>query len=183
MATGRKRRDWSALSAKIIPPEGFEDWTLVEQRLFMLARGVSPPVSIREMADELELTLGECVEMLDRRDMRNAHPPARVAVGDFLRLIETAAKKILVAMDTAKIADADLRSLGTVFRELINSRALLLGEPTTIVGVDHRKAMNDVVQMMLVEATRRGIGITSDPSTGKLLVRRPATLDVTERAP
>lgn len=182
MGLAKKRRDWSALEGKIVPPDGWEDWTPVERQLFCLVRGVTPPLSIRAIADELDLSLAEAVSMIDAREMRTSNPPARVPVGDFLRLIETAAKKILVAMDTAKVQDADLKALGSVFRELINSRALLLGEPTTIVGVDHRRAMNDVVQMMLAEAGRRGIGIVPDPHRpGAVLVRRPVVIDAQGR--
>lgn len=173
----RKKRDWEALENRVAIPEGWDDWPQTERQLFLLVRGASPAISIKEMADELDLSLAETVEMIDRREMRTTKPPARVPVGDFLKLIETAAKKVITAMDSRKIEDADLKSLGAVFRDLINTRAVLLNEPTVIVGVDHRRAMNDAVQMVIAEAMRRGMGISTDPH-GSVLVRRPAAIDV-----
>jgi len=179
MAAAATRRNWERLEGKIVPPDRWSEFTLAERKVFCLLRGLSDPPSVQEIANELDLTIGEVQEIIDRHEMRAAAPAKRVPVGTFLRLIETAAERVLLAMDKRRVDQADMKSLGSVFRELINARALLLGEPTQIVGSDHRRAMNRVVEDMLLEARRRGIEIGIDQSTGAVVARRPVqTLDV-----
>jgi hypothetical protein len=180
MAAARKTRDWKALERKVVPPEGWEDWTPTEKNLFLLVRAVSPPLAIKDIADELDLSLSETVSMLDRREMRTSVPAARVPVGEFLKLLETACKRVLVAMDAAKIEQADLKGLSATFRDLMNTRALLLGEPTQIISSDHRRSMADALQVLVAEATRRGIAIQTDQQGG-ITVRRPVTIDAQGR--
>jgi len=177
MAAARPRRNWDALEGKLTPPDRWPEFTLHERKVFTLLRGVSPPPSVKDIADELDLTIGEVQEMIDRREMRVTRPAARVPVATFLKLIETAAEKVLLAMDQRRVDQSDLKSLSGALRELINSRALLLGEPTQIVGSDHRRAMNDVVSMLLAEARRRGIEVMHDAATGQIVTRRPVTID------
>lgn len=180
MAPARKPRDWASLERKAVPPDGWADWTPTEQRLFLLVRAVSPPLTIQAIADELDLSLAEAVSMIDRREMRTSVPAARVPVGDFLKLLETACKRVLVAMDAAKIEQADLKGLSATFRDLMNTRALLLGEPTQIISSDHRRSMADALQVLISEANRRGIAIQTD-SQGGITVRRPVTIDAQGR--
>jgi len=181
MRAGGKKRDWAALEGKLVPPDRWHDFTLNERRIFVLLRGVSPPLAVREIADELDLTAAEVQEMIDRREMRTTKPAARVAVGSMLKLIETAAEKVLQAIDQRRVDGADLKSLSTALRDLINARALLLGEPTQIVGSAHRQQMNDLATMLLAEARRRGISIAQDPATGAIVTRRPVTIDAQGR--
>jgi DNA-binding MarR family transcriptional regulator len=172
-----RSRNWEALEGKLVPPDRWRDFTINERKVFTLLRAVRPPPSVKEIADELDLTLSEVQEMIDRLEMRTARPASRVGVGTFLKLIETAAEKVLLAMDQRRVDDSDLKGLSTTLRDLINSRALLLGEPTQILGSNHRQAMNDVVTMMLAEARRRGLEIGHDPASGQMIVRRPVTID------
>lgn len=178
---GRPKRNWDALEGKLVPPETWPQFTLHERKVFTLLRAVSPPPDVNEIADELDLTAREVQAMIDRREMRIAAPARRVAVGTFLKLIETAAERILLALDQRRVDQADLKSLSGALRELINSRALLLGEPTQIVGSAHRAQMNDVVTMLLAEANRRGIQVSRDEATGALMTRRPVTIDAQGR--
>ncbi len=174
------RRNWDALEGKIVPPDRWREFTVYERKVFCLLRQTPPP-SIREIADELDLSGPEVERMIDAKDMRAAEPARRVPVGTFLKLVETAAERVLLAMDQKRVDTANLRDLSTTLRDLINSRALLLGEPTQIIGSDHRRQMNDLVQMMLSEARRRGISFEHDSNTGQVITRRPVAIDASGR--
>lgn len=181
MPAAVQKRNWAALEGKIVPPDRWHDFNLNERRIFVLLRGVSPPIAVREIADELDLTVAEVQATIDHREMRTTKPAARVAVSAFLKLIETAAERVLLAIDQRRVEGADLKSLASSLRELINARALLLGEPTQIVGSAHRQQMNDLATMLLAEASRRGISISQDPATGALVTRRPVVIDAQGR--
>lgn len=177
MAPSRKKRDWASLEGNVVPPERWLDFTVNERRTFILLRSVSPPLDAREIADELDLTLGEIQEMIDRREMRTVREAARVQVSRMLKLIETGMEQVLLSIDQRRLAGADLAKLSTALRDLVNARALLLGEPTQIVGSAHRAQLNDLATMLLHEANRRGISIRTDPATGQVVTRRPVTID------
>jgi DNA-binding MarR family transcriptional regulator len=179
--SARVKRNWDALEGKTVPPDRWREFTLDERKVFVLLRAVSPPPSPREIADELDLTLGEVQEMIDRWEMRTLAPAARVPVTRFLKLIDSAAEQVLLAIDRKRLDGADLKSLTGGLRELINARALLLGEPTQITGSAQRMQLNEAATMVLLEARRRGITIDVDPATGALVTRRPVTIDAQGR--
>lgn len=181
MAPARPRRDWDALEGRIVPPDRWREFTGYERKIFILLKSSTPPPSIKEIADELDLSTVEVQQMIDRREMRTTAAAKRVGVPVFLRLIETAAEKVLLAIDQRRVDASDLKGLTSSLRELINARALLLGEPTQIVGGANRQAVNDVARMLLLEARRRGIEFSTDPATGQIVTRRPVTLDTQGR--
>src|SRR5262245_24949874 len=111
------RRDWGALESKLALPDAWEEWSDLDRKIFALLRGQKPQPSTREIADELGLTLGDVQGAIDRREMRSAGPAKRVPVGRMLKLIETAAEKVMVAMDSRRVADADLKSLSATMRD------------------------------------------------------------------
>lgn len=181
MAARAAKRDWSALEGKLVPPEGWNGWNTNERRVYILLRGISDPLSALEIANELDLTLGEVQEMIDDREMRTAQEARRVPIPRMLKLIETSMERILLAVDARRLAGADLGKLTAGLRDLVNARALLLGEPTQIVGSAQRAQLNDLATMLLHEARRRGISVQADPATGQIVTRRPVTIDTTGR--
>lgn len=178
---GARSRNWEALESKVALPDRWGEFGELERKIFLLLRSSPTQSSVKAIADELDLSTPDVQATIDRWQMRTLVPATRVPVGRFLKLIESAAERILLAMDQKRVDGADLKSLGSVFRELINSRALLLGEPTQIVGSDHRRAMNTVVEAMLIEARRRGLEISTDPATGAVVTRRPVVIDTEGR--
>lgn len=175
------KRDWSVLEGKLVPPDRWNEFNLYERRVYILLRGVSPPTEPRQIADELDLTVGEVQEMIDRREMRSVREVARVPVPRMLRLVETAMERVLQAFDQRRLDGANLGALGGSLRDLVNARALLLGEPTAIVGSAHREQLNSLATMLLHEARRRGITMGVDPGTGQVVTRRPIAIDAQGR--
>lgn len=172
---------WETLAKKVLPPDDWADYSEIERKIFLLIRGVSPPTLVKDISDQLGIPSKDVQESIDRRQMRTAAPSRRVPVARFLKLMETAAERILVSMDEKRVGQADLKSLGAVFRDLMNARALLLGEPTQIIGSAHRQQMNDLVQMILAEARHRGLTIQHDAVSGVTVTRRPIAIDTTSR--
>lgn len=63
-----------------------------------------------------------------------------------------------------------LKDVSVVFRDLMNVRALILGEPTSIIGTNNRQTVNEVVEMLVREAKRRGIHIGTESSSGNVVL-------------
>ena len=65
----------------------------------------------------------------------------------------------LTYMDDYVMADANFRDLAMGTAQLIEKRQLLKGEPTQIISVDERKTLNQLLPLLIKEATRRGVTI------------------------
>ena len=67
--------------------------------------------------------------------------------------------RALKYLDDYQMAGASARDLAYVIDRLFNMRQLIRGEPTQIMGHDERRALADLVPLMVAEARRRGITI------------------------
>lgn len=81
-----------------------------------------------------------------------------------LSLIEEKIGMCLEHMDDYTFANAELRDLAVTFGILAEKRQLLRGEPTQILSVNERTHMNDLLPMIVKEATRRGMTIDATPT-------------------
>ena len=76
---------------------------------------------------------------------------------DLVSLLDDRLMRMLLYMTDDIIAGASLRDLTFAFDKVLNARQLLKGEPTAIVSVDDRNALNKLVPALMKEAQRRGI--------------------------
>ena len=92
-------------------------------------------------------------------------------------IIDDRLMRALQYLDDYQMAGASARDLAYVIDRLFNMRSLLRGEPTQIMGHDERRALNDLVPLMMAEARRRGVtieAVASPVPTG------PAPLEVVD---
>lgn len=75
---------------------------------------------------------------------------------DMIVKIDERIHHALTYMDDYIMAEASFRDLAMGTAQLIEKRQLLKGEPTQIVSVEDRRAMTELVPLMLKEAQRRG---------------------------
>ena len=63
-------------------------------------------------------------------------------------------------IDEFTLGRANARDLGGLLAVLVDRRQLLRGEPTAIATIEDRRALDDIVPILLAEAQRRGVEIT-----------------------
>ena len=78
---------------------------------------------------------------------------------DMIQKIDERIGHALTYIDDYVMADANFRDLSMGVGILIEKRQLLKGEPTQIISVDERKTLNQLLPLLIQEATRRGVTI------------------------
>ena len=72
------------------------------------------------------------------------------------------------AITPEKLEEAKARDLAVVAGVAIDKWQLLRGQPTTRMEITDRRKMDEVAAILLKEAARRGITVTTDPVTGEV---------------
>jgi len=135
----------------VAPPGDLAKWGKVvpkraksEARDLLIAAGHDKIMP--EMIDRVGLLAGEMVDV-----------PKRLDTAVFLGELEKKLWAALAAMDTSVIARASARDLSQMVSMLIERRALLRNEPTSIIRTDNRASLDKVAGLLVQEAKRRGI--------------------------
>ena len=92
-----------------------------------------------------------------------------VKTRDLLALVSDRAHRILESIDASDIDEATLRDKATSIGILIDKRQLLSGEPTQILSIPERGKLNDLVEIVVKEARRRGLQIDATGQVPQVL--------------
>ena len=72
--------------------------------------------------------------------------------------------RVIEAMDDNAIRGAGLRDKAYAADRLFNMRQLMRGEPTSILSVDDRRTLNQLLPALAAEAQRRGVTLEGESS-------------------
>jgi hypothetical protein len=114
----------------------------------LAAKAGMPEATVRALRTALQTTYNAPAQALRRAN--NA---------TLLELVDDRVVTFLQHMTDEKIRKASLRDQVYAMDRMFNIRQLLRGEPTQIVSVDDRKALNDLVPLLVKSAQRRGVVI------------------------
>jgi hypothetical protein len=187
--------DWEEIEARVPKPERWEKLSPRERQVYLLRFSVTPPMPGPRVAELLGMKPTRFSPMwagirkktgIDSMEAKAKQvkdvTSGRVPTGEFLVLLEQAARRALRSMDAHRMAKADLKSLAGAVRDIMTMRNLILGEPTQIIGSDSRRKLDEVAALILKETVRRGLAIRNDPNTGMPLIDGSRIIDV-ESAP
>ena len=117
------------------------------RNLKQIARNCGLPKSTVEvLAARIERKYMPIVSKI--KDIKTSH---------ILNLVEEKLMMVLQNIDEFDIATADLKGKAYAVDILIKNRNLLNNQPTAILSVGERKKINDLIPMLMQEATRRGV--------------------------
>ena len=139
-------------STEMMNPEKFAD--------FLVQWAEDPECNVTKLAKAVGLpqqTAHKIVQRLETRYMPLTKEVERFTTKTILEKIETALPLVLDKLaDPDLINKSTLREVAVTANILVDKRQLLRGEPTQIVSVDERQALNDLAPVFLAEARRRG---------------------------
>lgn len=127
----------------------------------LAAKAGMPEATVRALRTALQTTYQAPAQALRRAN--NA---------TLLDMVDDRVVTFLQHMTDDKIRKASLRDQVYAMDRMFNIRQLLRGEPTQIVSIDDRKALNDLVPLLIKSAQRRGVVIDAigrtldDPQRG-----------------
>ncbi len=172
-----------------------------EARLFAMRMATDPPRPISECARMLGLARGTVEKCWKQVRTRLGRDPLiswkekgtlgrgtaeqyerlrTIPVDTLVKLAEMRAEALLRAITPEKLEKATVKELTGGYRELINSRALLKGEPTQILQVNQRENLKRLFPVVLKQLQRKGVDL--DGATAQLaarfLPRKPETVEV-----
>lgn len=175
--------DWEKLEREVDKPEHFPVLTRREKQLYLLRFSTDPPMSTGDLAEKLGMQRNTVAKLWqrvrDKTGLPTLEPAAvhqraistgRVPQGEYLARIDQNARAALERMEALIPNSGSLKDVSVVFRDLMNVRALILGEPTSIIGTNNRQTVNEVVEMLVREAKRRGIHIGTESSSGNVVL-------------
>jgi ABC-type cobalamin/Fe3+-siderophores transport system ATPase subunit len=85
---------------------------------------------------------------------------------DFIMALRARRAQLINAMTPEKMAEAGVRDLAIAIGTLQDKEALLLGEPTSIVGFERKEQINELTAKLLEEAKRRGLTELKEQADG-----------------
>lgn len=175
--------DWLKLQRETELPDQWETLSRREKQLYLLRFSSDPPLTTAQLAQAMGLQRATVTKVWGRvrektglatmeAPVRQARAigSRRVTQGEFLERIERGARLALKQMPKL-IPKGDLKSVSSTFRDLMMMRNLILGEPTVIHGSSDRRQVNEVVELLIREAKRRGIHIGTDSDTGNVVLQ------------
>lgn len=119
-----------------------------------LARHVGvPPATAQALIERLKTRYSPAVAEMRQHTTR-----------DFQKLLDERMMMALEYLGDVTMAGASAKDLAIVFGILAEKRALLRGEPTSIVRHEDRMALAELLPAVLHEAARRGMTIDLTPS-------------------
>jgi hypothetical protein len=152
------------------------------ERRYCIARIETEPArSLRESAQHLGISYGrscarwsEIKAKLGRDPLSSALRPggrprqeseleqlARIAPGEFNRLLELRIDQLLRQMTEAKMERANVGELARAVRELGQQRQVIRSEPQRSLSPEERAALPAIMQALVREMARRGVEIDS----------------------
>lgn len=125
-----------------------------------------PFTKLKDVAEECgfpESTIKALVRRLETKYQPVKKELGAIKTPQLLSLIEEKIGMALEHMDDVTFANAELRDLAVTFGILAEKRQLLRGEPTQILSVNERTHMNELLPLIVKEASRRGMTIDATP--------------------
>jgi len=125
-----------------------------------------PDISVRRAAERCGIPYGTAKNLYER--LRTEYLPLletlrKFQTKDFLALIDNRLGLALEHLTDDKLAKAEVRDLAVAIGILTEKRQLLRGEPTSILSVEDRRTLAELVPLLLEEARRRGETIDLNP--------------------
>ncbi len=128
----------------------------------IIAGGANALTTIEQTANAAGLPK-KTVEALMKRVRAQLAPVVQevknVTTGHIVQQLEQKAAMALRYLDDLALSSASAKDLAIVIGILLEKRQLLRGEPTHIISMEERKSVDELAQMMLKEASRRGMFI------------------------
>lgn len=138
------------------PVEELDDETLAA----ILAADTDPLASVASVARAAGLS-DDAAKMLIHNVRQRYAPVERelreVKVGQLVKLLENLAFDALTGITPEELKHASPKDKAIIAAVAIDKRALLRGEPTTIISVEERKNLGELQQALLSEIRRRNL--------------------------
>lgn len=125
-----------------------------------------PDISIRRAAKRCgipERTARNLYERLRTEYLPVLETLRKYQTKDFLELVEDRLGRALEHLTDDKLKKAEVRDLGVAIGILVEKRQLLRGEPTSILSVEDRRQLSEILPLIFAEARRRGETIELEP--------------------
>jgi hypothetical protein len=107
-----------------------------------------------------------------------------VPTDTLIKLAEMRAEALLRAITPEKLEKATVKDLTSGYRELINSRQLLKGEPTQILQVNQRENLKRLFPVVLKQLRRKGVDVDGfAPEAAARFLPKAAAESVVELEP
>lgn len=139
-------------STEMMNPEKFAD--------FLVQWAEDPECNVTKLAKAVGLpqqTAHKIVQRLETRYMPLTKEIEKFTTKTILQKIDKALPQLLDRLgDQTLINESNLRDVSVATNILIDKRQLLRGEPTQILSIDERRALDDLAPVFLAEARRRG---------------------------
>ena len=150
-----------------------------------LMKLAGPQRNIAETARECGLSIQAATKIAKELD-RELQPLARaiedVRVEDLTKQFGSLTRDAMLAITQAKLDGASARDLGVLAGIGSQNFQLLRGQPTQRLEISDRREMNELVKLMLEEASRRGIEIDVTPDHGTTAQKSPYKNAADQRA-
>ena len=158
-----------------------------QKEVWCLRFSKSPPMKLKDIAARLGVGLSAVAqrwargrEVLGRapdlvRASAEVGPTGAVPTTALAELAEQKLRMAMECMDAARFRGATFQHLAQGARSLMDIRQVLRGEPMQIIRHEEdRKGMTKLMELILKEATRRGIEVRHDPALGGPVVETRA---------
>lgn len=132
---------------------------------FMLL-AAHPDISVNGAAKFLGIahqTAHDLYERLRTEYLPELETLRKYTTDEFLALIDNRIGRALEHLTDEKLEKAEVRDLAVAIGILVEKRQLLRGEPTSIISVEDRRRLTDLIPLLVAEAARRGEIIDLNP--------------------
>lgn len=126
-------------------PTRYDDTGTKDLRDLATSAGVSPD-RVTETVRRVQMLAGLGTDLPDAPDTKY-----------FQDAVDQKLAVTLACLDPVTIASASVSDLTRLFNALTEKRALLRGEPTSIVRNEHRGGLDKLAEVLLAEVQRRGV--------------------------
>lgn len=110
--------------------------------------------------EELEIPPSERRGILRRLGKKtDVKIPDKIDTPWLIKELEAKLALALSYVDEHALSRANIRDLASLVALFVDRRQLLRGEPTQIASIEDRRAMNEIMPLLLREAQRRGVTI------------------------
>lgn len=126
-----------------------------------------PAIKIAEVARRTGMsvaTINGIRAQMSREFVAPMQELRKVTQGRLQALTDDRLDRVLEAVDDNAIRGAGLRDKAYAADRLFNMRQLMRGEPTSILSVDDRRTLNNLLPALLAEAQRRGVTLEGEHS-------------------
>ena len=89
-------------------------------------------------------------------------PPSNWSLDKHIGELDRMIQRVLGALTDEKLDKAHARDLAVVYGIFVDKKQLLEGKPTQILSIEERRALPELMELMLREAKRRQITARTD---------------------